>query len=138
MTLAVYKDIAEVKVVPAFSIARIGENGGSTPKVQGRFEAEAWGTDAAGKAYRIGYLPAKWSVEPFDERAKEDEDVKFAGVMQKDGVFVPGGAGPNPERKMMTNNAGNLKVIAELEEGGQKGEGHLIVTVQRWNNPPLP
>ncbi|OWJ91059.1 quinohemoprotein amine dehydrogenase subunit alpha [Pseudomonas sp. A46] len=136
--LAVYKDISEVKVVPAFSIARVGDNGGSTPKVQGRFEAEAWGKDAAGKAYRIGYLPAKWSVEPFDERAKEDEDVKFAGVMQKDGVFVPGGAGPNPERKMMTNNAGNLKVIAELEEGGQKGEGHLIVTVQRWNNPPLP
>src|SRR5690606_23355559 len=34
--LAVYKDIAEVKVVPEFSIARIGDNGGSTPKVQGR------------------------------------------------------------------------------------------------------
>ncbi|MDH4608768.1 quinohemoprotein amine dehydrogenase subunit alpha [Pseudomonas sp. BN102] len=136
--LAVYKDIAEVKVVPEFSIARVGENGGSTPKVQGRFEAEAWGKGADGKPYRIGYLPAKWSVEPFDERAKEDEDVKFAGKMQPDGVFVPGGAGPNPERKMMTNNAGNLKVIAQLEEGGQKGEGHLIVTVQRWNNPPLP
>jgi quinohemoprotein amine dehydrogenase len=136
--LAVYKDISEVKVVPAFSIARVGENGGSTPKVQGRFEAEAWGKGADGQPYRIGYLPAKWSVEPFDERAKDDEDVKFAGQMQKDGVFVPGGAGPNPERKMMTNNAGNLKVIAQLEEGGQKGEGHLIVTVQRWNNPPLP
>lgn len=136
--LAVYKEIAEVKVVPAYSIARVGDNGGSTPKVQGRFEAEAWGQDAAGKPYRIGYLPAKWSVEPFDERAEEDEDVKFAGQMQKDGVFVPGGAGPNPERKMMTNNAGNLKVIAELEEGGQKGEGQLIVTAQRWNNPPLP
>jgi len=39
---------------------------------------------------------------------------------------------------MMTNNAGNLKVIAELEEGGHKGQGQLIVTVQRWNNPPLP
>ncbi|WP_043245714.1 quinohemoprotein amine dehydrogenase subunit alpha [Pseudomonas solani] len=136
--LAVYKDIAEVKVVPAFSIARVGENGGSTPKVQGRFEAEAWGKDAAGQPYRIGYLPATWSVAPFDERAEEDQDVKFAGQMQKDGVFVPGAAGPNPERRMMTNNAGNLKVIAQLEEGGQKGEGHLIVTVQRWNNPPLP
>ncbi len=136
--LAVYKDIAEVKVVPAFSIARVGENGGSTPKVQGRFEAEAWGRDGEGQPYRIGYLPAKWSVQPFDERAREDEDVKFAGQMQKDGVFVPGAAGPNPQRKMMTNNAGNLKVIAELEEGGQKGEGQLIVTVQRWNNPPLP
>ncbi|MBT8768978.1 quinohemoprotein amine dehydrogenase subunit alpha [Metapseudomonas boanensis] len=136
--LAVYDSISEVKVVPEFSIARVGENGGSTPKVQGRFEAEAWGKGADGQPYRIGYLPAKWSVEPFDERAKEDEDVKFAGKMQADGVFVPGGAGPNPERKMMTNNAGNLKVIAQLEEGGQKGEGHLIVTVQRWNNPPLP
>ena len=136
--LAVYKDIAEVKVVPAFSIARVGENGGSTPKVQGRFEAEAWGKDAAGQPYRIGYLPATWSVAPLDERAEEDQDVKFAGQMQKDGVFVPGAAGPNPERRMMTNNAGNLKVIAQLEEGGQKGEGHLIVTVQRWNNPPLP
>lgn len=136
--LAVYKDIAEVKVVPAFSVARVGDNGGSTPKVQGRFEAEAWGKGADGKPYRIGYLPAKWSVEPFDERAEEDEDVKFAGQMQKDGVFVPGGAGPNPERKMMTNNAGNLKVIAELEEGGHKGQGQLIITVQRWNNPPLP
>ncbi|WP_173180027.1 quinohemoprotein amine dehydrogenase subunit alpha [Pseudomonas tohonis] len=138
VSLAVYSKVTEVKVVPAFSIARVGENGGSTPKVQGRFEAEAWGRDAAGQPYRIGYLPANWSVAPFDARAEEDQDVKFAGQMQKDGVFIPGAAGPNPERRMMTNNAGNLKVIAELEEGGQKGEGHLIVTVQRWNNPPLP
>jgi quinohemoprotein amine dehydrogenase len=136
--LAVYKDIAEVKVVPEFSIARVGDNGGSTPKVQGRFEAEAWGKDAAGEPYRIGFLPAKWSVEPFDERAKEDEDVKYAGQMLKDGVFVPGEAGPNPERKMMGNNIGNLKVVAELEETGQKGEGQMIVTIQRWNNPPIP
>ncbi|MHC6225455.1 quinohemoprotein amine dehydrogenase subunit alpha [Pseudomonas sp. X10] len=138
VTLTVYDKVEEVKVVPAFSIARIGENGGSTPKVQGRFEAEAWGKDAQGKPLRIGYLPAKWSVQPYDERAQEDEDVKFAGQMLENGVFMPSGAGPNPERKMMTNNAGNLKVIAELEDGGQKGEGHLIVTVQRWNNPPLP
>ncbi|MDF0731770.1 quinohemoprotein amine dehydrogenase subunit alpha [Pseudomonas entomophila] len=138
LELAVYDKVEEVKVVPAFSIARVGENGGSTPKVQGRFEAEAWGKDAKGQPLRIGYLPAKWSVEPFNERAIEDEDVKFAGNMQADGVFVPGGAGPNPARKMMTNNAGNLKVIAELEDGGHKGEGHMIVTVQRWNNPPLP
>ncbi|TDF84187.1 quinohemoprotein amine dehydrogenase subunit alpha [Pseudomonas sp. H9] len=136
--LVVYKDIDQVKVVPEYSIARVGENGGATPKVQGRFEAEAWGKGADGQPYRIGYLPAKWTVEPFDEQAKEDEDVKFAGDMQPDGVFVPGGAGPNPQRKMMTNNVGNLKVIAQLEDGGMKGEGQLIVTVQRWNNPPLP
>ncbi|MFK8333408.1 quinohemoprotein amine dehydrogenase subunit alpha, partial [Pseudomonas sp. BJa5] len=87
-------------VVPAFAIARIGENGGSTPMVQGRFEAEAWGKDAKGEPLRIGDLPASWTVEPFDERAKEDEDVKDAGKMQDNGVFLPGGAGPNPERRM--------------------------------------
>ncbi|MNM92590.1 Quinohemoprotein amine dehydrogenase A, alpha subunit, heme binding [compost metagenome] len=140
-SFAVYRDIAEVKVVPEFSIARVGGNGGSTPKVQGRFDAEAWGKGADGQPYRIGVFPAKWSVEPFDERAKEDEDVKYAGVMDAaSGVFLPGDAGPNPARKMMTNNAGNLKVIAAVDEGGKalKGEGHMIVTVQRWNNPPIP
>jgi len=119
-TLAVYQRIAEVKVVPAFSVARIGEGGGSTPKVQGRFDAEAWGQGADGKAYRIGVMPAQWKVEAFDEQAAKDEDVKYAGSMQADsGVFTPGDAGPNPQRKMSTNNAGNLKVIAAVEEGAR-------------------
>lgn len=140
-TLAVYSKIAEVKVVPEFSVARIGDGGGSTPKVQGRFDAEAWGKGADGKPYRIGVFPAQWTVEAFDDRAKEDEDVKFAGTMQADsGVFTPGDAGPNPQRKMSTNNAGNLKVIAAVDDAGKSltGEGHMIVTVQRWNNPPIP
>ncbi|MHC8318526.1 quinohemoprotein amine dehydrogenase subunit alpha [Pseudomonas sp. LB3P31] len=140
-TLSVYSKIAEVKVVPEFSVARIGEGGGSTPKVQGRFDAEAWGKAADGKPYRIGIFPAQWSVAPFDDRAREDEDVKFAGTMQADsGVFTPGDAGPNPLRKMSTNNAGNLKVIAAVDDAGKSltGEGQMIVTVQRWNNPPIP
>jgi len=140
-SLSVYSKIAEVKVVPEFSVARIGEGGGSTPKVQGRFDAEAWGKGADGKPYRIGIVPAQWSVEAFDDRAKEDEDVKYAGTMQADsGVFTPGDAGPNPQRKMSTNNAGNLKVIAAVDDAGKSltGEGHMIVTVQRWNNPPIP
>ncbi|MCF6753405.1 quinohemoprotein amine dehydrogenase subunit alpha [Pseudomonas stutzeri] len=139
--LAVYRQISEVKVVPAFSVARVGDNGGSTPKVEGRFEAEAWGQGTDGNSYRIGFVPATWSVEPFDERAKEDKDVQFAGVMNAaDGIFTPGDAGPNPLRKMSTNNAGNLKVVATVEQGEQtlKAEGQMIVTVQRWNNPPIP
>ncbi|WP_095147283.1 quinohemoprotein amine dehydrogenase subunit alpha [Pseudomonas sp. Irchel s3b6] len=140
-TLSVYNQIAEVKVVPEFSVGRIGDGGGSTPKVQGRFDAEAWGKGADGKPYRIGVFPAQWKVEAFDDRAREDEDVKFAGTIQADsGVFTPGDAGPNPARKMSTNNAGNLKVIAAVDDAGKSltGEGHLIVTVQRWNNPPIP
>ena len=143
---AVYNQVDQIKVHPAFTIARVGGNGGSTPKVQARFEAEAWGAGADGKPgtdddIRIGYLPASWHVEPFDEAAKADNDVQFAGRMNAvTGVFTPGKAGPNPERRMSTNNAGNLKVIASVKDGDQtlKGDGQLIVTVQRWNDAPLP
>jgi quinohemoprotein amine dehydrogenase len=81
-----------------------------------------------------------WQVAPWDATAKKDEDVRFAGVMgARSGIFQPSGAGPNPDRAHSTNNAGNLKVIASLGEGEDavNGEGQLIVTVQRWNNPPL-
>ncbi|MDI3325873.1 quinohemoprotein amine dehydrogenase subunit alpha [Pontibacterium granulatum] len=143
---AVYKKVDSVKVQPAFTIARVGGNGGSTPKVQARFEAEAWGAGPDGQSgtdddIRIGYLPANWHVEPFDEAAKADNDVHFAGRMDAaSGVFTPGNAGPNPERRMSTNNAGNLKVVASVKDGDQtlQGDGQLIVTVQRWNDAPLP
>ncbi len=144
--LSVYDSVGSVKMVPAFSVARVGGNGGSMPKVASVFQAEGWTLGQDGKAgtdddQRIGYLPAKWHVEPFDESSKADNDVKFAGSMHPDsGVFTPGLAGPNPDRRMGTNNAGNLKVVAEFSEGDKtlSADGQLIVTVQRWNNPPLP
>ncbi|WP_321842595.1 quinohemoprotein amine dehydrogenase subunit alpha [Paraburkholderia bannensis] len=138
---AVYRQIKDVKVVPEYAVARIGGNGGPLSKVEGRFDAEAWGVDAAGKPFRIGVVPAKWSVEPFNEQATDDRDVKFSGAMQAaNGVFTPGDAGPNPARRMSTNNTGNLNVIAAVEDAGQTvtGKAHLIVGVQRWNNPPIP
>lgn len=142
----VYSRIDSVRVTPGFTIARVGGNGGSTPKVQARFEAEAWANGADGKPgteddQRIGFVPASWHVEPFDEAAAADNDVHFAGRMEMaTGIFTPGNAGPNPERRMSTNNAGNLKVVAEVTDGDQslKGDGQLIVTVQRWNDAPLP
>ena len=121
-------------------------NGGSTPVVQGRFEAVAHSAGPDRKPgtkddWAIGPVPAKWSVEPFNEVAKEDRDAEFAGLMDADtGIFTPAGAGPNPKRRMSTNNAGNLNAVATVTEGKKTltGKGHFIVTVQRWNNPPLP
>ena len=52
-----------------------------------------------------------------------------------DGIFTPAVAGPNPERRFSTNNAGDLTVTGTAL--GLTGEGHLIVTVQRWNDPPI-
>ncbi len=145
-SLALYDSIAAVKVEPAFAVARFGGNGTPTAKVEARFDAVAWaaGPDGAvGTAddFRIGVVPATWSVEPFDEVAAHDEDVKFAGLMDgSSGVFVPGDAGPNPARRMSSSNVGNLKVVAEVAQGGERlrGEGQVIVSAPRWNSPPIP
>ncbi|MDO6561880.1 quinohemoprotein amine dehydrogenase subunit alpha [Amphritea sp. 1_MG-2023] len=145
-TLNVYNNVDRINVVPSFAVARVGGNGGSTPKYNAYFQAEAWMNGADGQPdtaddMRIGYVPAKWHVEPFNEQAAVDRDVHFTGRMdEKTGVFTTAGAGPNPERRMSTNNAGNLKVIADVMDGDKalSAEGQMIVTVQRWNNPPLP
>lgn len=143
--LVVFKEIDEIKVSPSYAVARVGEGGGDQPKVTATFEALAYASGKDGELgtdddVYIGTFPAKWHVEAFDEQALADEDVKFAGIMNEStGVFIPGEAGPNPERKYGTNNAGHLTVVAELSDGDKslKGEGELIVTVQRWNNPPI-
>lgn len=143
--LTLYQSIDRLSVEPAYAVARVGGDGGSQAPVEALFDAVAWSNGADGQAgtdddLRIGPVPASWGVEPWDEIAAHDQDVKFAGQMDKDtGVFKPAAAGPNPERKYQTNNAGNLKVVATVGEGDAAvaGDAHLIVTVQRWNNPPI-
>lgn len=144
-SLTVYDSIDSVQVVPALAVARVGGNGGPIPKVNATFQALAFAAGPDGKAdtdddLRIGYVPAQWSVKPFDEQAAHDKDVKFAGVMNKDsGTFTPALAGPNEKRVYNTNNAGNLSVVAQVGQGDEvvTAQGRLVVTVQRWNNPPI-
>jgi quinohemoprotein amine dehydrogenase len=142
--LTVYGAIDFVTVEPAYNIARVGGGGGPIPPVPAQFEAVAWlhGTDGEAGTdddVEIGAMPAAWAVQNFDEVAQELDDAAFAGEIQANGLFMPAEAGPNPERPYDTNNAGNLKVVATVEDGGQTltGEGQLLVTVQRWNDPPI-
>ncbi|AYH44879.1 quinohemoprotein amine dehydrogenase subunit alpha [Azoarcus sp. DN11] len=140
-TLAVYRQIDSVRVEPAFAIARLG--GGTNPPASAQFDAVAYLNGPDGKAgtdddVRLGSVPATWSAEPFDERAKHDEDLKFAGHMEPHGQFLPAFAGPNPNRRGL-NNVGNLAVVATVADGERAldAKGHLMVTVQRWNPTPL-
>jgi quinohemoprotein amine dehydrogenase len=135
-----------IAVEPPYQVARVGGGGGPIPKEYGVFDAVAWSNGPDGKPetsddVRIGAIPATWRVEPWHEQAREERDVEFAGVMDAaTGVFTPGDAGPNPARKYGTNNAGNLKVIATVKDGDKTltAEAHLIVTVQRWIQSPIP
>jgi quinohemoprotein amine dehydrogenase len=140
-SLAVYDRVDRVDVTPAFGIARVG--GGKIDPVAAQFEAVAYrdvvGPSGKSLPVKVGVLPVTWSVQPFNEDAKEADDVKFAGRLDSAGRFLPAGAGPNPQRKFSGNNAGNLSILATLEDGGKSvsGQAHLIVTVQRWNTPPI-
>jgi quinohemoprotein amine dehydrogenase len=98
------------------------------------------GTASAADAFVVYDKVAAVSVEPFDEVAAELDDVGFAGMMNPNtGIYDPADAGLNPARPFETNNAGNLKVIGTVDDAGKAviGEGQLVVTVQRWNDPPI-
>jgi quinohemoprotein amine dehydrogenase len=140
--LTVYQQIDAVRVEPAFAIARIG--GGTLEPIKAQLQAMAYLNGPDGQAgteddIRLGSLPADWAVDNFDETAAAMRDAKFAGEIADTGLFTPGPGGPNPERPFSANNVGNLKVTATVKDGDRSlaGDGQLIVTVQRWNNPPL-
>jgi quinohemoprotein amine dehydrogenase len=135
-----------IAIEPPYQVARVGDGGGPIPKEYAVFDAVAWSNGADGKPetlddVRIGALPATWRVEPWNEQARDERDVEFAGVMDPaTGVFTPGDAGPNPARKYGTNNVGNLRVSATVKDGDRElsADAHLIVTVQRWIHSPIP
>jgi quinohemoprotein amine dehydrogenase len=138
----VYDHIDSLQVTPSFAIARLG--GGHTPPVTAQFEATGYMNGPDGKAgtaddIRIGVMAASFEAKPFDEEAARMQDVKFTGKLTPGGLFTPGGAGPNPARKYSTNNAGNLSIVATVKDGDRNvsSAAHLIVTVQRWNLPPI-
>jgi quinohemoprotein amine dehydrogenase len=134
---AVYARIDQVDVVPGYAIARVG--GGRLAPVSAQFEAIASTRLQGGELLALGPVSAEWTSAPFDAEAKRTEDEKFAGHFDKRGCFLPGGAGPNTAREYSGDNVGNLAVVAKALDGDRavEGHGHLIVTVQRWNTPPI-
>lgn len=140
--LAVYTKIDFIKIEPNEAMANVGGNGGSRPKIPVQFEAVGYTYGPDGKAgtkddIRLGYFPASWSVDNLNENAVAMQDDKFAGKLLSNGLFIPGDAGPNPERKYEANNIGELKITATVKDSGRSLEASkpFVVTVQRWNDP---
>lgn len=141
--LGVYHKIDRVQVEPAYAVARVGGDG-PMPVVPAQFQAIAWLDGADGKPgtdddVRLGSVPASWRHENHGEAAKDMQDAQFAGRFAEAGLFQPGPAGLNPQRRFHTNNTGDLTVTATVQDGAQtlEGQAQLMVTVQRWNNPPI-
>lgn len=142
--LSVYRQVDYLRIVPEHPMARVGGNGGARPKVPAQMEAIAYALGADGKPgttddVMIGHVPAEWSMTALNAKAANMKDERYAGRLQADGLFVPGDAGPNPRRKFGTNNAGELKITARIKDGDRSvsASAPLMVTVQRWNDPPI-
>ena len=57
-------------------------------------------------------FPPAWSLEEFIA-SFGDDDVKYVGKLDpKTGFFTPSSDGPNPERKSMRNNYGDVWSVA--------------------------
>ena len=135
--IALYDKLGRVEILPNNSIARIGGNGGKQAKVNAAYRAVGYAPGQDGKAgtaddLKLGYMPASWSLKPLTEAAEHDRDLDYAGTINARGVFTPGNAGLNPERKMSTNNVGHLAVVGTVQTTGEteQGEASLLVTVQ--------
>ncbi|MDO9596198.1 MAG: quinohemoprotein amine dehydrogenase subunit alpha [Azoarcus sp.] len=142
--LKVYRSIDLVKIVPAHPMARVGDGGGKLPKVPAQLEAVAYAAGADGKPgtdddLRLGVVDAKWGLANLNEAAEKMRDLDFAGRIEPNGLFLPNEAGPNPKRVFSANNAGELLVTAAVQDGDRtvSAQAPLIVTVQRWNDPPI-
>jgi quinohemoprotein amine dehydrogenase len=134
--LLIYDKIHRVKVTPEAGMARTG--GANFPKQFQQFEAIAVNNGPDGKAATaddidIGPVPVTWSVDEYGVTYKDD-DIKFVGAIDRNGLFTPALDGPNPARSASRNNIGDIWVVATWqppEPGARpvRARAHLVVTV---------
>ena len=142
--LVLYQQVDYLVIEPEEALAYIGGGGGSRPKIPVQFEAVGYTAGPDGEPgteddVRLGYMSASWSVGNQNDYAMRMRDVEYAGTLLPNGLYVPGDAGPNPERQFSANNIGELEVTAVIDDGGRQVEASkpFVVTVQRWNDPPI-
>lgn len=113
--LVLYDTIDTLKIEPEEGFSRVGS--AKIPKHFERFEA--WGMnrgkdDKPGTEddFRVRVVPSTWSLEEFPSH-EGDDDLQFVGVIDPTrGLFTPGTDGPNPARKWLANNIGDVYVVA--------------------------
>jgi quinohemoprotein amine dehydrogenase len=143
---AVYNHIDFLKVTPTTSIAHLG--GSPHPKGYVQFETVAFSNGPDGKPNTdddidLGPVPATYKMEEF-VASYGDDDTEFVGsVDEKTGLFTPASDGPDPKRKSMRNNYGDVWITATYKADGApplKGRSYLVVAVPQyisWDQPEV-
>ncbi len=143
---AVYDHIDFLKVTPTTSIAHLG--GSPHPKGYVQFETVAFSNGPDGKPNTdddidLGPVPATYKMEEF-VASYGDDDTDFVGAVdEKTGLFTPASDGPDPKRKSMRNNYGDVWITATYKADGAaplKGRSYLVVAVPQyisWDQPEV-
>ncbi|CAN5557564.1 hypothetical protein BH10ACI4_BH10ACI4_32860 [soil metagenome] len=144
---AVYNHVDFLKVTPVTAIAHLG----SEPHAKGfmQFEAVGFTNGADGKANTeddidLGPVKASWKIEEF-VASYGDDDIQYVGSMdEKTGLFTPASDGPNPKRKSMRNNYGDVWSVASYTPPGESkpiiGRAYFVVSIpqyQQWDQPEV-
>jgi len=146
--IAVYDHVDYIKVTPQTALAHLGSE--THPKGLQQFEAIGYNRGADGKPQtaddvELGPVDVTWSVEEFYSTFGDD-DKGFVGRLSPTALFIPASDGPNPERKFMRNNYGDVWVVAtsktEKDPLGKPivGKAYLVVTVptyMKWDQPEV-
>jgi quinohemoprotein amine dehydrogenase len=146
--IAVYDHLDYIKVTPQTALAHLGSE--THPKGFQQFEAIGYNRGADGKPQtaddvELGPVDVNWSVEEF-YAVFGDDDKGFVGRLSPTALFIPASDGPNPERKFMRNNYGDVWVVAtsktEKDSFGKPvvGKAYLVVTVptyMKWDQPEV-
>lgn len=139
--IVVYDTVSRIAVEPRAHMARVG--GVRFPKQFAQFEAVAWHNGPDGRPetaddINLGVVPATWGVEEYSV-TYDDDDLRFVGALDANGLFTPALDGPNPARSGQRNNVGDIWVVASWQPPGAprplRARGHLVVTVplyMRW------
>jgi quinohemoprotein amine dehydrogenase len=146
--IAVYDHLDYIKVTPQTALAHLGSE--THPKGYQQFEAIGYNRGADGKPQtdddvELGPVDVNWSMEEF-YAIFGDDDKGFVGRLTPTALFLPASDGPNPERKFMRNNYGDVWVVAtsktEKDQFGKPvtGKAYLVVTVptyMKWDQPEV-
>ena len=144
---AVYGHIDFLKVTPATSLSHLGST--THPAGYAQFETIAFSNGPDGKPNTpddidLGPVPATYKLEEF-VASFGDDDTSFVGTIDaKTGLFTPASDGPDPKRKSMRNNYGDVWVTATYQPHGATapliGRSYMVVAVptyQNWDQPEV-
>jgi quinohemoprotein amine dehydrogenase len=136
--LTVYDKVDYIRVLPEKALARLGGVRAVARFIQFETHAFSNGPDGiAGNAddLDLGMVKASWTLDE-SFTTPNDEDKKYVGSIDQNGLFTPAKEGPNPQRQRSTNNAGDIWVNASYTPEGQsvplKTRAYLLVSVPAY------